>query len=205
MLFYVVLGAVMDELSMILLTVPIFFPMIMGLDFGMRKEYTAIWFGIMVLMTVGFGLLAPPVGLNVYVVNGMAKAAAMGADRGKLPWCDAFFGQRHVAHAVAAVFPYGVSVRIAIYAIVQNQKNSGYFRKLFVAVTVRYVSSSCHVSGVFYDATSHPCSNLPQPPLRPQWFVGSGAAACGYAEVSHLHGTAVQCVAQHAQGLDGQG
>jgi C4-dicarboxylate transporter, DctM subunit len=73
MLFYVVLGAVMDELSMILLTIPIFFPMIMALDFGMSKEYTAIWFGIMVLMTVGFGMLAPPVGLNVYVVNGMTK------------------------------------------------------------------------------------------------------------------------------------
>jgi C4-dicarboxylate transporter, DctM subunit len=73
MLLYVVLGAVMDELSMILLTVPIFFPMIMALDFGMSKEYTAIWFGIMVLMTVGFGMLAPPVGLNVYVVNGMTK------------------------------------------------------------------------------------------------------------------------------------
>ena len=73
LLFYVVLGAVMDELSMILLTIPIFFPMIMGLDFGMAKEPTAIWFGIMVLMTVGFGMLAPPVGLNVYVVNSMAK------------------------------------------------------------------------------------------------------------------------------------
>ena len=73
LLFYVVLGAVMDELSMILLTIPIFFPMIMGLDFGMSKELTAIWFGIMVLMTVGFGLLAPPVGLNVYVVNSLAK------------------------------------------------------------------------------------------------------------------------------------
>ena len=74
MLFYVVLGAVMDELSMILLTIPIFFPMIMGLDFGMSKEHTAIWFGIMVLMTVGFGMLAPPVGLNVYVVNGMTRS-----------------------------------------------------------------------------------------------------------------------------------
>jgi len=73
LLFYVVLGAVMDELSMILLTIPIFFPLIMGLDFGMVKEPTAIWFGIMVLMTVGFGMLAPPVGLNVYVVNSMAK------------------------------------------------------------------------------------------------------------------------------------
>lgn len=73
LLFYVVLGAVMDELSMLLLTIPIFFPIVMGLDFGMPKESVAIWFGIMVLMTVGFGLLAPPVGLNVYIVNGMAR------------------------------------------------------------------------------------------------------------------------------------
>lgn len=73
LVFYVVLGAVMDELSMILLTIPIFFPMVMGLDFGMPSESVAIWFGIMVLMTVGFGLLAPPVGLNVYIVNSMAK------------------------------------------------------------------------------------------------------------------------------------
>ena len=74
MLFYVVLGAVMDELSMILLTIPIFFPLVMSLDFGLGREHTAIWFGIMVLMTVGFGLLAPPVGLNVYVVNGIIKS-----------------------------------------------------------------------------------------------------------------------------------
>ncbi|MFM8556425.1 MAG: TRAP transporter large permease [Betaproteobacteria bacterium] len=73
LLFYVALGAVMDELSMILLTVPIFFPLITSLDFGLGREHTAIWFGVMVLMTVGFGLLAPPVGLNVYVVNGIIK------------------------------------------------------------------------------------------------------------------------------------
>ena len=87
MLFYVVLGAVMDELSMILLTIPIFFPIIMGLDFGMPKEGVAIWFGIMVLMTVGFGMLAPPVGLNVYVVNGMAKDIPIAESyRGVMPF-----------------------------------------------------------------------------------------------------------------------
>ena len=87
LLFYVVLGAVMDELSMILLTIPIFFPMIMGLDFGMPKESVAIWFGIMVLMTVGFGLLAPPVGLNVYVVNGLAKDIPIAESyRGVMPF-----------------------------------------------------------------------------------------------------------------------
>lgn len=87
LLLYVVLGAVMDELSMILLTIPIFFPMIMGLDFGMPQESVAIWFGIMVLMTVGFGLLAPPVGLNVYVVNGMAKDVPIAESyRGVMPF-----------------------------------------------------------------------------------------------------------------------
>ena len=87
LLFYVILGAVMDELSMILLTIPIFFPMIMSMDFGMSQELTAIWFGIMVLMTVGFGLLAPPVGLNVYVVNGMAKDVPIGESyKGVMPF-----------------------------------------------------------------------------------------------------------------------
>ncbi len=87
LLVYVVLGAVMDELSMILLTIPIFFPLVMGLDFGMPAESVAIWFGIMVLMTVGFGLLAPPVGLNVYVVNGMAKDVPIAESyRGVLPF-----------------------------------------------------------------------------------------------------------------------
>jgi C4-dicarboxylate transporter, DctM subunit len=87
LLFYVVLGAVMDELSMILLTIPIFFPMINALDFGMPKESVAIWFGILVLMTVGFGLLAPPVGLNVYVVNGMAKDVPIAESyRGVMPF-----------------------------------------------------------------------------------------------------------------------
>jgi C4-dicarboxylate transporter, DctM subunit len=87
LLFYVVLGAVMDELSMILLTIPIFFPMVMGLDFGMSKGMTAIWFGVMVLMTVGFGMLAPPVGLNVYVVNSLARTVPIAESyRGVVPF-----------------------------------------------------------------------------------------------------------------------
>ena len=87
LLFYIVLGAVMDELSMLLLTIPIFFPMVMALDFGMPKESVAIWFGILVLMTVSFGLLSPPVGLNVFVVNGMAKTVPLGETfRGVMPF-----------------------------------------------------------------------------------------------------------------------
>ena len=53
----------------------------------MSAEHTAIWFGIMVLMTVGFGMLAPPVGLNVYVVNGMAKDVPLSESyRGIMPF-----------------------------------------------------------------------------------------------------------------------
>jgi C4-dicarboxylate transporter DctM subunit len=78
MLFYVMLGCVMDELSMMLLTIPVLFPAIMGLDlWGLNPEMKAIWFGILVLMTVGIGMTAPPVGLNVYVVNSIAKDVPM--------------------------------------------------------------------------------------------------------------------------------
>jgi C4-dicarboxylate transporter DctM subunit len=85
--FYLVLGCLMDELSILLLTIPIFFPALIGLDFGMPKESVAIWFGILVLMTVSFGLLSPPVGLNVYVVNGMARNVPIGESyRGVLPF-----------------------------------------------------------------------------------------------------------------------
>ncbi len=76
--FYVVLGCVMDELSMLLLTIPVIFPTVMGLDlWGLAPQEKAIWFGILVLMTVGIGLIAPPVGLNVYVVNSIATDVPM--------------------------------------------------------------------------------------------------------------------------------
>jgi TRAP-type C4-dicarboxylate transport system permease large subunit len=79
LVLYVVLGCVMDELSMLLLTIPVIFPAIMGLElWGLEKDMKAIWFGILVLMTVGIGLIAPPVGLNVYVVNNLARDVPMG-------------------------------------------------------------------------------------------------------------------------------
>ncbi len=78
LLLYVALGCVMDELSMLLLTIPVLFPAIMGLPLmGLDAEPKALWFGILVLMTVGIGLVAPPVGLNVYVVNGIARDVSM--------------------------------------------------------------------------------------------------------------------------------
>ncbi|MEO1494852.1 MAG: TRAP transporter large permease [Pseudomonadota bacterium] len=74
---YLLFGCVMDSLSMILLTVPIFFPIISGLDFGMTAEETAIWFGILVLIVVEVGLITPPVGMNLFVINAMAVETRM--------------------------------------------------------------------------------------------------------------------------------
>jgi len=73
-----VLGCIMDSLSMILLTIPIFFPIVMGLDIGgLGSEAKAIWFGIIVLMVVEIGLITPPVGMNVFIINSMAKEVPM--------------------------------------------------------------------------------------------------------------------------------
>ena len=70
---YLIFGCVMDSLSMILLTIPIFFPIIESLDFGMTPEATAIWFGILALIVVEVGLITPPVGMNLFIINSMAK------------------------------------------------------------------------------------------------------------------------------------
>ncbi len=72
LVFYLIFGCVMDSLSMILLTIPIFFPMVAGLDFGLSPEHTAIWFGILVLIVVEVGLITPPVGMNLFVIQSMA-------------------------------------------------------------------------------------------------------------------------------------
>jgi tripartite ATP-independent transporter DctM subunit len=87
LVFYLIAGCFMDSLSMILLTVPIFFPMVSGLDFGLTPEETAIWFGILVLIVVEVGLITPPVGMNLFVIQSMAPDIPMKATyRGVLPF-----------------------------------------------------------------------------------------------------------------------
>ncbi len=77
-LIYLVLGCVMDSLSMILLTIPIFLPIIMGLDFwGLGPTDKAIWFGVLALMVVEIGLITPPVGMNLFIINSLAKDVPM--------------------------------------------------------------------------------------------------------------------------------
>jgi tripartite ATP-independent transporter DctM subunit len=77
LLFYLVFGCLMDSLSMILLTIPIFFPVISALDFGMSTEHLAIWFGILVLIVVEVGLITPPVGMNLFIINAMDRETPM--------------------------------------------------------------------------------------------------------------------------------
>jgi C4-dicarboxylate transporter DctM subunit len=85
---YLLLGCVMDSLSMILLTVPIFMPIIMGLDYwGLSNDDKAIWFGMIALVVMEVGLITPPVGMNVYIIHGIAKDIPMATIfRGVLPF-----------------------------------------------------------------------------------------------------------------------
>jgi len=86
LLFYLAFGCLMDSLSMILLTVPIFFPVISALDFGMGPDELAIWFGILVLIVVEVGLITPPVGMNLFVINGMDRRTPIGATYRSVSW-----------------------------------------------------------------------------------------------------------------------
>ncbi len=67
MAIYVALGLVMEELSMVLLTIPVFFPMITGLGFD------PVWFGVLIVTIVEIGMISPPVGMNLFVINSLLK------------------------------------------------------------------------------------------------------------------------------------
>jgi TRAP-type C4-dicarboxylate transport system permease large subunit len=70
-LIYVLLGTAMEELSMILLTVPLFFPVVIGLG------YDPIWFGIVIVLVVQLGMISPPVGMNMFVVKNLLRHVSM--------------------------------------------------------------------------------------------------------------------------------
>lgn len=102
LLLYLIFGCVMDSLSMILLTVPIFFPMVMALDFGLSPEHTAIWFGILVLIVVEVGLITPPVGMNLFVINAMDKTTPIAQTYRTVLW---FVASDIVRVALLVAFP----------------------------------------------------------------------------------------------------
>lgn len=90
---YIVLGCVMDSLAMILLTIPIFYPVVMGLDFwGLSPSDKSIWFGILALMVVEIGLITPPMGMNLFIIQKMARnVPLMDTARGVLPFLASDF------------------------------------------------------------------------------------------------------------------
>lgn len=67
MLVYVLLGTIMEELSMVLLTIPVFFPIVTGLGFD------PVWFGVLIVLVVQIGLISPPVGMNLFVLGALLK------------------------------------------------------------------------------------------------------------------------------------
>ena len=98
----IILGCLMDSLSIILLVVPFFWPVVAALDFGMPAESLKIWFGIIALIVVELGLITPPVGLNVFVINSLAKDVPMSETfKGAMP----FFVSEVVRVTLILIFP----------------------------------------------------------------------------------------------------
>ena len=101
-LLFLVFGCVMDSLAMILITIPIFWPIVAGLDFGLDGEQMKLWFGIITLIAVEIGLITPPVGLNVFVINSLARDVPMSETfRGIVP----FLASDAVRVALIVLFP----------------------------------------------------------------------------------------------------
>ncbi|MEQ5871029.1 TRAP transporter large permease [Sagittula sp. NFXS13] len=109
----ILLGCLMDSLSMILLVIPFFWPVLVELNgglymgaegsgFGMSTEDLKVWFGILALIVVELGLITPPVGMNVFVISSLAKNTPMSETfKGVLP----FFGAEIVRVGVLLAFP----------------------------------------------------------------------------------------------------
>jgi len=98
----IILGCLMDSLSMILLAIPFFWPVIADLDFGLGPEEVKIWFGILALIVVELGLITPPVGMNVFIISSMDKETPMKETfKGVAP----FFAAETVRVVLLVAFP----------------------------------------------------------------------------------------------------
>ncbi len=101
-IIFLVLGCLMDSLSMVILAIPFFWPVVAGLDFGLSPDETKLWFGIIILVVVELGLITPPVGLNVFIINSIARDVSMRETfKGVMP----FFGSEMVRVALLVMFP----------------------------------------------------------------------------------------------------
>ncbi len=104
LLFYLIAGAFLDALALVLLTIPIFYPVVIDLGFD------PIWFGVMIVLITQMGVISPPVGVNVYVVSGMDRAVSLqSVFKGALPYLGALI----VAALLLLAFPQIVTAPAA--------------------------------------------------------------------------------------------
>ena len=96
MVIYIILGTVMEELTMVLLTIPLFFPIVVQLGFD------PVWFGVLIVMVIQIGLISPPVGMNLFVLNTLLPKVGLGTIfRG----CWPFVVMQVVSLAILLFFP----------------------------------------------------------------------------------------------------
>ena len=101
--FYLVAGAFLDALALVMLTIPIFYPVALKLGFD------PIWFGVVIVLVTQMGVISPPVGVNVYVVSGMDRAVPLASVfKGALPFLLALI----VGALILLVFPQLVTVPV---------------------------------------------------------------------------------------------
>ena len=99
--FYLIAGMFLDALAVVMLTIPIFYPVVLNLGFD------PIWFGVIIVLTTQMGVISPPVGVNVYVVSGMDRAVPLqSVFKGSLPFLAALV----LAAVVLVAFPEIVTV-----------------------------------------------------------------------------------------------
>jgi tripartite ATP-independent transporter DctM subunit len=99
---FLVLGCLMDSLSMIILCTPFFWPVVSGLDYGLGEDDLKIWYGIITLIVVELGLITPPVGLNVFIINSLSPDVPMRETfKGVMP----FFCSEMIRISLLVAFP----------------------------------------------------------------------------------------------------
>ena len=131
MLMYLVLGCLMDAMAMIILTVPIIFPVIVHLGFD------PIWFGVIIVMTVELGLIHPPVGMNVFVIKSVVKDVSFTTIfKGVLPFI------------LTDIVPSGHPDRLPDHRAVAPDENE--LMSIEVIYTVRVEFGDCDPAGIVW-------------------------------------------------------
>ena len=132
LLFYIAFGCVFSAFALVLLTVPLFFPLVAGLGldaaFGTTPENVLIWFGIVIVVVAEIGQITPPIGMNVFVLKSMLPDVTLGTIfKGIIP----FFGADLVRLALIVLFPIWTVLALPDYMDRIQEPLAAFFRGLF--------------------------------------------------------------------------